>query len=137
MDMSIGGDSMLAILASNRHDSDPATVTPLLCWLSTKHNLIDLATKAFPCKQIENTSKKMVNTQSNIADVNEANINGVRALDSKGLVDTVEKMQEQGPWITAKGLGVTITMHHKRLNFKNFNKTKPKSKQRRLLSFNP
>jgi hypothetical protein len=38
----------------------------------------------------------MVNTESNIADVNEANINGVRALDSKGLVDTVEEMQEQG-----------------------------------------
>jgi hypothetical protein len=52
----------------------------------------------------------MVNTQTNIADVNEANITGVRALDSTGLVNIVEKMQEQGPWITAKGLGVTVTM---------------------------
>jgi hypothetical protein len=95
MDMSICGDSALAILTSNRHDSNPATITPLLRWLSTKHNLIDLATKAFPCKRIENTSKKIVNTQSNIADVNEANINGVRALHSKGLVDTVDEMQEQ------------------------------------------
>jgi hypothetical protein len=83
MDMSIGGDSTLVILALNRHDSDPATITPLLCWLSTKHNLIYLATKAFPCKRIENTSKKIVNTESNIADVNDANINEVQALDSK------------------------------------------------------
>jgi hypothetical protein len=119
--MSIGGDSTLAILASNRHDLDPATVTPLLHWLSTKHNLIDLSTKAFPYKRIENTSKKMVNTQSNIADVNEANINGVQALDSKGLVDTVEKMQEPRPWITAKGLDVTVTMNHESFNFENFN----------------
>jgi hypothetical protein len=118
--MSIGADSKLAILASNRHDSNPTTVTPLLCWLSTKHNLIDLATKAFPYKRIENTSRKIVNTQSNIADVNEANINGVRALDLKGLVDTVEKMQEQGPWITAKGLGVTVTMNHESFDFENF-----------------
>jgi hypothetical protein len=121
MDMSIGGDSTLVILASNRHDSDPATIAPLLRWLSTKQNLIDLATKAFPCNRIDNTSKKMVNTQSNIASVNEANINRVRALVSKELVDTVEKMQKQGPWITAKGLGVTVTMNHKSFNFENFN----------------
>ena len=87
----------MAILASNQHDSDPATVIPLLRWLSTKYNLIDLATKAFPCKRIEHTRKRTVNTQSKIADVNEANINGVLALDSKGLVNTVEEMQEQGP----------------------------------------
>jgi hypothetical protein len=55
----------------------------------------------------------------NIADVNEANTNGVRALDSKGLVDTVETMQEQGPWITTKGLVVTVTMNHE--SFENFN----------------
>jgi hypothetical protein len=64
----------------------------------------------------------MVNTQSNIVDVNEVNINGVRAFDSKGLVDTVQEMQEQGPWITAKGLGVIIvTMNHESFDFKNFN----------------
>jgi hypothetical protein len=63
----------------------------------------------------------MVNTQLDIADVIEANINGVRVLYSKGLVDTIEEMQEQGPWITAKGLGVTITMIHKSFNFENFN----------------
>ena len=35
---------------------------------------------------------------------------GVRALDSKGLIDTIEGMQEQGPWITVKGLVATVTM---------------------------
>ena len=45
--------------ASNQHDSNPATVTPLLRWLSTKHNLIDLAKKAFPTSESKNTSKKV------------------------------------------------------------------------------
>ena len=40
--------SMLAIRLQIRRDSNPATVTPLLRWLSTKHNLIDLAKKS--CK---------------------------------------------------------------------------------------
>ena len=35
-----------------------ATVTPLLHWLSTKHNLIDLAEKAFPASELKDTSKK-------------------------------------------------------------------------------
>ena len=74
---------MLTILASKQHDSDPATATPLLRWLSTKHNLIDLATKAFPCKWIENTSKKMVNKQSNIADMNEAKDKGFKFWSQK------------------------------------------------------
>jgi hypothetical protein len=42
-----------------RHDSNPATVTPLLCWLLTKHNLIDLAKKAFPASESKNISKKV------------------------------------------------------------------------------
>ena len=45
--------------ASNQHDSNPATVTPLLHWLSTKHNLIDLAKKAVPASESKNTSKKV------------------------------------------------------------------------------
>ena len=52
----------------------PATITLLLCWLSTKHNLIDLAKKAFSCKRIEEHKQKRVNTQSEIADVYEAKI---------------------------------------------------------------
>jgi len=45
--------------ASNQHDSNPATITPLLRWLSTKHNLIDLAKKAVPVSESKNTSKKV------------------------------------------------------------------------------
>jgi hypothetical protein len=56
--MSIGGDSTLAILVSNQHDLDPATITPLLHWLSTKHNLIDLATKAFPASESRTQARK-------------------------------------------------------------------------------
>jgi hypothetical protein len=38
---------------------NPAIVTPLLRWLSTKHNLIDLAKKAFPASESKSTSKKV------------------------------------------------------------------------------
>jgi hypothetical protein len=51
--------STLAIWLQIRHDSNPATVTPLLHWLSTKHNLIDLAKKAFPASESKSTSKKV------------------------------------------------------------------------------
>jgi hypothetical protein len=51
--------STLAIWLQIRHDWNPATVTPLLHWLSTKHNLIDLAKKAFPVSESKNTSKKV------------------------------------------------------------------------------
>ena len=37
----------------------PATVTPLLRWLSTKHNMIDLAKKAFPVSESKSSSKKV------------------------------------------------------------------------------
>jgi hypothetical protein len=47
----------------------PATVILLLCWLSTKHNFIDLAKKAFPCKRIEKHKQERINMQSEIADV--------------------------------------------------------------------
>ena len=51
--------STLAIRLQIRRDSNPATVTPLLHWLSTKHNLIDLAKKAFPASESKSTSKKV------------------------------------------------------------------------------
>jgi hypothetical protein len=53
----------------------PATVTPPLCWLSTKHNSIDLTKKAFPCKRIGEHKQERINTQSEIADVNGAKMN--------------------------------------------------------------
>ena len=55
---STGGELDIDDSASNQHDSNPATATPLLRWLSTKHNLIDLAKKAFPASESKNTSKK-------------------------------------------------------------------------------
>ena len=55
---SISGELDVNDPASNQHDSNPATATPLLRWLSTKHNLIDLAKKAFPASESKNTSKK-------------------------------------------------------------------------------
>jgi hypothetical protein len=67
--------STLAIQLQIRHDSNPATVTPLLHWLSTKHNLIDLAKKVFPASDSKSTSKKVKNTQSEIANMNDGNIN--------------------------------------------------------------
>ena len=56
---SIGGELDVYDPASNQQDSNPATATPLLHWLSTKHNLIDLAEKAFPASESNDTSKKM------------------------------------------------------------------------------
>jgi len=60
--------------ASNQHDSNLVTITPLLRWISTKHNLIDLAKKAVHASESKKTSKKSINTQSKIADVNDMNI---------------------------------------------------------------
>ena len=45
--------------ASNQHDSNPAIAIPLLRWLSTNHNLIDLAEKAFAASESKDTSNKM------------------------------------------------------------------------------
>ena len=56
---SIAGDLDVDDPASNQQDSNPATATPLLHWLSTKHNLIDLDEKAFPASESKDTTKKM------------------------------------------------------------------------------
>jgi hypothetical protein len=49
-----------------------ATITPLLYWLSTKHNLINFTKKAIPYKRIEEHKQESINTQSKIADEYEA-----------------------------------------------------------------
>ena len=54
-----GGELDVDDSASNQQDSNPATTTPLLCWLSTKHNLIDLAEKVFSANESKDTSKKI------------------------------------------------------------------------------
>ena len=56
---SIYGELDVDDLASNQHDSNPATIIPLLRWLSTKHNLIDLVKKTFPASESKNTRKKV------------------------------------------------------------------------------
>jgi hypothetical protein len=56
---SIGGGLNIDDSASNQHDSNPATATPLLYWLSTKHYLIDLTKKAFSASESKNTRKKV------------------------------------------------------------------------------
>jgi hypothetical protein len=53
----------------------PTTITPLLRWLSTKHNSIDLTKKVFPCKQIEKHKQVRINMPSEIADVYGAKMN--------------------------------------------------------------
>ena len=54
--------------ASNLQDSNPAIAAPLLLWLSTVRCTIDLATKANPCLQIEDTSKNSEEHNLKIAD---------------------------------------------------------------------
>ena len=71
--------------------------------------LIDLAKKAFPADESRTQARKYKrNLKLQICI--EANQIGVQALESKGLINTVEEMQEQGPWITVKGLVATVTM---------------------------
>ena len=55
--------------------------------------MIDLAEKAFPCKRIEGHKQEDVNTEYDIANMDEANQRGVQELDSKGLIDTVEEIK--------------------------------------------
>ena len=54
----IGGVRDVLDPASNQTRTKPVTVTPPLRWLSTKHNLINVAKKAFPASESKNTSKK-------------------------------------------------------------------------------
>ena len=84
---------MLAIQLLISTIRSQATVTPLLRWLSTKRNLIDLTEKAFPASESKNTSKK-VETRNLKLQVwmNEGKI-GVQELSSKGLIDTVEEIK--------------------------------------------
>jgi hypothetical protein len=56
MDMAIGGDSTLAILASKRfRPHNRYTTAPLV---STKHDLINLTMKAFPTSESRTQTRK-------------------------------------------------------------------------------
>jgi hypothetical protein len=52
-----GGDVTQTIRLPINMTRNPAIAAPLLLWLSTVRCAIDLATKANPCLQIEDTSK--------------------------------------------------------------------------------
>jgi hypothetical protein len=55
----ISGDSTLEIQASNSDMiQSAATITMMLHWLSTNHNLNDLVKKVFPASESKNSSKK-------------------------------------------------------------------------------
>ena len=105
---SIGGGLDVDDLASNQHDSIPATATPLLRWLSTKHNLIDLAKKVFPASESKNTSKKVEIRNLKLQIWMKRITRGVQALDSKGLIDTVEKSKNRSPGSMYKDLSPQI-----------------------------
>ena len=53
--------------------------------------------EGFSCKRIEEHKQEDVNTQYDIANMNEAKQRGVRELDLKGLIDTVKEIKNGGP----------------------------------------
>jgi hypothetical protein len=75
----------------------PATVTLLLCWLSTEHNLIDLAKKAISYKRIEEHKQESINTQSKIADEYEVKTSMGSSLNHKRTNHHSGEEQERGP----------------------------------------
>ena len=87
---SIGVDLDVDDPASNQQDSNLATATPLaqLDWPRRE---------GFSCKRIEEHKQEDVNTQYDIANMNEAKQRGVRELDLKGLIDTVKEIKNGGP----------------------------------------
>ena len=49
--------------------------------------------EGFSCKRIEEHKQEDINTQSDIANIDEENQRGVQELDSKGLIDIVEEIK--------------------------------------------
>ena len=83
--------------ASNQHDSksnNRYTTAPLII---NQAQLDWPRWEGFSCKRIEKHKQEDVNTQSDIANMNEANQRGIRELDSKGLIDIVEEIKNGGP----------------------------------------
>ena len=94
---SIGGVCDVGNPASNQHDSKSSnryTTAPLVI---NQAQLDWPRREGFSCKRIEEHKQEDVNTQSDIANMNEVNQRGVREFDSKGLIDTVEEIKNGGP----------------------------------------
>jgi len=86
--------------------------------------------KGFSCKRIEEHKQESINTQSEIADMNDANSQmRVQELGSKGLIDTVEEIKNGGPGSLQKDLSLQLQWTIQFLDGKLNSKTKPKSKQ--------
>ena len=64
--------------------------------------------ESFSCKRIEEHKQEDVNTQSDIANMDEANQIGVQELDSKGLVNIVEEIKNGSPGSMYKDLSPQI-----------------------------
>ena len=89
---------MLAIRLLIRHefeDYNRYTTAPLVI---NQAQLDWPRQEGFSCKRIEEHKQERINTQSEIANVYEAKIKvRVQELNSKGLIDTVEKIKNGGP----------------------------------------
>ena len=76
--------------ASNQHDLKSSNCYTTALLVINQAQLDCPRREGFSCKRIEEHKQEDVNTQSDIANMNEANQRGIRELDSKGLIDIVE-----------------------------------------------
>ena len=83
--------------ASNQHDSKSSNRYTTTLLVINQAQFDWSRREDFSCKRIEEHKQEDVNTQSDIANMNEANQRGVRELNFKGLIDTVEEMKNGGP----------------------------------------
>ena len=89
-------------------DSVPTTITPLLRWLSTMRNAIDLAEKAFLQANREHKQERDERNLKLQINIRLMITRRSSSLYSKGLVAIGEQDQELGPWFTASSLGGTV-----------------------------
>ena len=83
--------------ASNQHDSKSSNRYTTALLVINQAQLDWPRWEGFSCKWIEEHKQENVNTQSDIANMNETNQRGVRELDSNGLIDIVEEIKNGGP----------------------------------------
>jgi hypothetical protein len=88
------------------------TVTPMLRWLSTTHNAIDLAEKAFLQANREHKKERDERNLKSQVNMKLMILKRSSSLYSKELIATGEQDQEQGPWFTASNLGDTVAANN-------------------------
>ena len=94
---SIGGVCDIGDPASNQHDSKSSNHYTTALLVINQAQLDWPRREGFSCKRIEGHKQERVNTQSNIANMDDVNQRGVQELDSKGLIDIVEEIKNGGP----------------------------------------